>query len=107
MAEEIVFGREEVTTGASGDLQQASPPAPLSCDRWLFIVRGGRVHFAPQVRNIARRMVAQWGYSKNKLGATSWESPEGNGGFGQSFCERWSVGYAASWFRNSLGSQRI
>jgi len=56
VAEEIVFGKEEVTTGASGDLQQ--------------------------VRNIARRMVAQWGYSKDKLGATSWESPEGNGGFG-------------------------
>jgi cell division protease FtsH len=45
-----------VTTGASNDLQQ--------------------------VRNIARRMVAQWGYSKDKLGATSWESPDGNGGFG-------------------------
>jgi len=56
VAEELVFGEEEVTTGASNDLQQ--------------------------VRNIARRMVAQWGYSKNKLGATSWESPEGNGGFG-------------------------
>jgi cell division protease FtsH len=27
-------------------------------------------------------MVAQWGFSKNKLGATSWESPDGNGGFG-------------------------
>merc|ERR1719149_163631 len=51
VAEEIVFGKEEVTTGASGDLQQ--------------------------VRNIARRMVAQWGYSKDKLGATSWESPDG------------------------------
>ena len=35
VAEEIVFGKEEVTTGASGDLQQ--------------------------IRNIARRMVAQWG----------------------------------------------
>jgi len=58
VAEEIVFGTEEVTTGASGDLQQ--------------------------VRNIARRMVAQWGYSKDKLGATSWESPDGNGGFGPS-----------------------
>jgi len=56
VAEEIVFGKEEVTTGASGDLQQ--------------------------IRNIARRMVAQWGYSKNNLGATSWESPDGNGGFG-------------------------
>ena len=56
VAEEIVFGKEEVTTGASGDLQQ--------------------------VRNIARRMVAQWGYSKDKLGATSWEGPDGNGGFG-------------------------
>merc|ERR1719389_1588408 len=58
VAEEIVFGKEEVTTGASGDLQQ--------------------------VRNIARRMVAQWGYSKDKLGATSWEGPDGNGGFGPS-----------------------
>merc|ERR1719247_755481 len=56
VAEEIVFGIEEVTTGASNDLQQ--------------------------VRNIARGMVAQWGFSKNKLGAVSWESPDGNGGFG-------------------------
>jgi cell division protease FtsH len=58
VAEELVFGKEEITTGASGDLQQ--------------------------VRNIARRMVAQWGYSKDKLGATSWEAPDGNGGFGPS-----------------------
>merc|ERR1719231_1735913 len=56
VAEEIVYGLDEVTTGASNDLQQ--------------------------VRNISRRMVAQWGYSKNKLGATSWESAEGAGGFG-------------------------
>ena len=56
VAEELVFGKEEVTTGASGDLQQ--------------------------MRNIARRMVAQWGYSKDKLGATSWEGTDGNGGFG-------------------------
>ena len=56
VAEELVYGEDEVTTGASNDLQQ--------------------------VRNIARRMVAQWGYSKDKLGATSWESPDGNGGFG-------------------------
>merc|ERR1711904_329550 len=47
VAEELVYGAEEVTTGASNDLQQ--------------------------VRNIARRMVAQWGFSKNKLGATAWE----------------------------------
>jgi cell division protease FtsH len=58
VAEELVFGKEEITTGASGDLQQ--------------------------VRNIARRMVAQWGYSKDSLGATSWEGPDGNGGFGPS-----------------------
>merc|ERR1719247_944777 len=56
VAEELCFGIEEVTTGASNDLQQ--------------------------VRSIARRMVAQWGFSKNKLGATSWEAPDGNGGFG-------------------------
>jgi cell division protease FtsH len=56
VAEELVYGEDEVTTGASNDLQQ--------------------------VRNIARRMVAQWGYSKDKLGAVSWESPDGNGGAG-------------------------
>jgi len=56
VVEEMVFGPEEVTTGASGDLQQ--------------------------VGNIARRMVTQWGYSKDKLGAVAWESPDGNGGFG-------------------------
>uniref|UniRef100_A0A7S0IUI6 AAA+ ATPase domain-containing protein n=2 Tax=Calcidiscus leptoporus TaxID=127549 RepID=A0A7S0IUI6_9EUKA len=56
VAEEIIFGEEEVTTGASNDLQQ--------------------------VRNIARRMVAQWGYSMKKIGAVAWEAPEGNGGFG-------------------------
>ena len=37
VAEEIVYGEDEVTTGASNDLQQ--------------------------VRNIARRMVAQWGFA--------------------------------------------
>merc|ERR1719161_2414034 len=52
VAEEIVYGVEEVTTGASNDLQQ--------------------------VRSIARRMVAQWGYSKDKMGATSWEDTQGN-----------------------------
>merc|ERR1712151_773920 len=56
VAEEIIYGEEEVTTGASNDLQQ--------------------------VRNIARRMVAQWGYSMKKIGAVAWEAPEGNGGFG-------------------------
>jgi len=56
VAEEIVYGEKEVTTGASSDLQQ--------------------------VRTVARRMVAQWGYSLKTLGATSWESPDGNGGFG-------------------------
>merc|ERR1711937_679279 len=56
VAEELAFGEKEVTTGASNDLQQ--------------------------VRSIARRMVAQWGYSMDKLGAVSWESPDGNGGFG-------------------------
>merc|ERR1719181_960511 len=49
VAEELVFGPEEVTTGASNDLQQ--------------------------VRNIARRMVTQWGYSKETLGAVAWEGP--------------------------------
>merc|ERR1719473_671524 len=53
VAEEIVFGAEEVTTGASNDLQQ--------------------------VRNIARRMVTQWGFAKEKLGASPGRAPEGNG----------------------------
>eukprot|EP00307_Rebecca_sp_RCC1486_P006549 CAMPEP_0119434194 /NCGR_PEP_ID=MMETSP1335-20130426/50544_1 /TAXON_ID=259385 /ORGANISM="Chrysoculter rhomboideus, Strain RCC1486" /LENGTH=690 /DNA_ID=CAMNT_0007460049 /DNA_START=12 /DNA_END=2084 /DNA_ORIENTATION=+ len=55
VAEELVYGENEVTTGASNDLQQ--------------------------VRNIARRMVAQWGYAKDNLAPIAWEMPE-PGGFG-------------------------
>jgi cell division protease FtsH len=53
VAEEIVYGKEEVTTGASNDLQQ--------------------------VRNIARRMVAQWGFANEALGTApvAWETPDG------------------------------
>merc|ERR1719450_1247265 len=50
VAEELVFGEDEVTTGASNDLQQ--------------------------VRNIARRMVAQWGFAKETLAPTAWETPD-------------------------------
>jgi len=55
VAEEIVFGEDEVTTGASNDLQQ--------------------------VRSIARRMVAQWGFANDKMGdaPVAWEVPDGNG----------------------------
>ena len=55
VAEEIVYGEDEVTTGASNDLQQ--------------------------VRNIARRMVAQWGFANDEMGVApvAWETPEGNG----------------------------
>merc|ERR1712087_1029872 len=42
VAEEIIFGEDEVTTGASNDLQQG--------------------------RSIARRMVAQWGFAFDNLG---------------------------------------
>merc|ERR1719478_381409 len=52
-AEEIIFGEDEVTTGASGDLQQ--------------------------VRSIARRMVTQWGFAGDELGMTAWESSDGPG----------------------------
>merc|ERR1719399_1811534 len=55
VAEEIVFGDDEVTTGASNDLQQ--------------------------VRNIARRMVAQWGFANDQMGdaPVAWETTDGNG----------------------------
>merc|ERR1719263_972918 len=55
VAEELAFGEDEVTTGASNDLQQ--------------------------VRNIARRMVAQWGFANDEMGdaPVAWEVPEGNG----------------------------
>merc|ERR1719224_57915 len=55
VVEEIVYGEEEITTGASGDLQQ--------------------------VRNVARRMVTQWGFANDAMGAApvAWETPEGNG----------------------------
>jgi len=54
VAEEIIYGEEEVTTGASNDLQQ--------------------------VRNIARRMVAQWGFANDNMGnaPVAWEEPNGN-----------------------------
>jgi len=55
VTEELVYGAEEVTTGASNDLQQ--------------------------VRNIARRMVAQWGFSKDSLSPTAWEPAEPSGMF--------------------------
>jgi cell division protease FtsH len=50
VAEELVYGKEEITTGASNDLQQ--------------------------VRNIARRMVTQWGFAGDELGMTAWEDQE-------------------------------
>merc|ERR1719440_2172027 len=55
VAEELAYGIKEVTTGASGDLQR--------------------------VAEVARRMVTQWGFAMEELGATAWESPNG-GGFG-------------------------
>jgi cell division protease FtsH len=57
VAEEIIFGEDEVTTGASGDLQQ--------------------------VRSIARRMVTQWGFAGDEIGMTAWESADGQGPFGR------------------------
>jgi len=57
VAEELIFGEDEVTTGASNDLQQ--------------------------VRNIARRMVTQWGFAGDELGMTAWESADGSGPFGR------------------------
>merc|ERR1711920_271272 len=55
VVEEMVYGKEEITTGASNDLQQ--------------------------VRNIARRMIAQWGFSKDSLSPTAWEPAESPGMF--------------------------
>merc|ERR1711988_981489 len=54
VAEEIVYGKDGITTGASNDLQQ--------------------------VRNIARRMVAQWGFANEAMGnaPVAWESMQGS-----------------------------
>merc|ERR1712118_214164 len=54
VAEEIIYGKDEITTGASSDLQQ--------------------------VRNIARRMVSQWGFANEAMGSApvAWEQPDGN-----------------------------
>merc|ERR1712078_120168 len=56
VSEELIFGEDEVTTGASNDLQQ--------------------------VRSIARRMVTQWGFAGDELGMTAWEGEGGSGPFG-------------------------
>jgi cell division protease FtsH len=54
VAEEIIFGKDMITTGASNDLQQ--------------------------VRSIARRMVAQWGFANDAMGnaPVAWEDTGGN-----------------------------
>merc|ERR1712064_161157 len=54
VAEEIIYGRDEITTGASNDLQQ--------------------------VRNIARRMFSQWGFANEAMGnaPVAWETMEGS-----------------------------
>jgi len=52
VAEELVFGKDEITTGASGDLQQ--------------------------VASLARQMVTQWGFAGDVLGFTAWEQPGGS-----------------------------
>merc|ERR1719387_1081739 len=57
VAEELIFGEDEVTTGAAGDLQR--------------------------VRSIARRMVTQWGFAGDEIGMTAWESEDGSGPFGR------------------------
>merc|ERR1719231_1255595 len=53
VAEELAYGKEEITTGASGDFQS--------------------------VADLARRMVTQWGFASDTLGATAWESSQGSG----------------------------
>ena len=53
VAEEIIYGADEVTTGASNDLQQ--------------------------VQRIARAMVTQFGYSKRTLAPVAWETGQGGG----------------------------
>merc|ERR1711937_39259 len=57
VAEEIIYGKDEITTGASNDLQQ--------------------------VRNIARRMVSQWGFANEAMGSApiAWETPDGSSMF--------------------------
>jgi len=53
VAEELAYGKEEITTGASSDLQS--------------------------VASLARRMVTQWGFASDVLGSTAWEGPNGSG----------------------------
>merc|ERR1712100_1016516 len=57
VAEEIIYGKDEITIGASNDLQQ--------------------------VRNIARRMVSQWGFANEAMGnaPVAWETPDGSSPF--------------------------
>merc|ERR1719238_2683694 len=57
VSEELMYGEDGVTTGASNDLQQ--------------------------VRSIARRMVTQWGFAGDTIGMTAWESADGSGPFGR------------------------
>merc|ERR1719258_716513 len=89
VAEELVYGSEEGTTGASNDLQQ--------------------------VRNIARRMVAQWGFSGDSLSPIAWEPPESPGMFAGSTARRstrsWrrrpsTASSSTIWSRSTRASRR-
>ena len=61
-------GDEEIFPGHQADkaeqttspLRQHTPPCTLG-----------------EVRSIARRMITEWGYGGDQLGATAWESPDG------------------------------
>merc|ERR1712008_540599 len=62
VAEELIYGEDGVTTGASNDFQQ--------------------------VASIAKRMIKQWGMSE-KVGLVALESPQGGGPFmGRSMGQR-------------------
>merc|ERR1719149_576449 len=70
------------TNGAGGFTLFTPTEERLESGLYSMRYLKGQLVVAPgdlqQVRNIARRMVAQWGYSKDKLGATSWEGTDGN-----------------------------
>jgi len=55
VAEELRYGMDDITTGASSDLQQ--------------------------VASLARNMVTQWGFASDTLGQTAWENPSQGGLF--------------------------
>eukprot|EP00579_Thalassiosira_antarctica_P023418 CAMPEP_0201986764 /NCGR_PEP_ID=MMETSP0904-20121228/91442_1 /ASSEMBLY_ACC=CAM_ASM_000553 /TAXON_ID=420261 /ORGANISM="Thalassiosira antarctica, Strain CCMP982" /LENGTH=714 /DNA_ID=CAMNT_0048540839 /DNA_START=124 /DNA_END=2269 /DNA_ORIENTATION=- len=97
LAEELIYGEDFVTTGASNDIQQVASIAKRMVKEWGMSKKvgmspsTGASNDIQQVASIAKRMVKEWGMSK-KVGMIALTEPSGGGPFmGRSMGQRQTV----------------